>query len=440
MFFREPSVFQTARFVFQDTERIDVSHRRGQVVSVTTMEKNRTGGPFGLKNHSACALNYSRASNVTKCMKILLFLIISVFLPAVSTTGAEPDTPATPAVDQQKNIDALVHDLMDEKFQVREQASKDLWELGDTALPTLREASKSTDPEQAFRARELVRKIQLHLTPGTDPAVLSLVGRYSKATPNEKNVIISSMMEKRAWRQLLKLFASETQEDIRKKLAPMIEGVAVKAARESLSKGNAREARELLEIAPVDTESLMALAEFHRTQGTLDAELQRAKAVKGKKSQAWQLALQRAAGNLAAAREAANTADEAQIAAVMATLMGDPLPWLQTSKGNWADPEDEDSPFTARGNDELSSALAAGLTKRWQNQPVSPKDLDLLSKACRPNNSGLPIQAMHALFLLGETSAAEKFYVKSSPLGAFIYFEGLERIPEAFQALDLDPD
>jgi len=373
-------------------------------------------------------------------MKILLFLILSTLLPIVSATGAESDTPATPTAEQQKNIDALVRDLMDEKFQVREQASKELWELGDMVLPALKEASKSSDPEQAFRARELVRKIQLHLTPGTDPAVLALVGRYSKATPTEKNIIIASMMEKRAWRQLLKLFASETQQDVRRGLAPMMEGVAVKAARESLSKGNVREARDLLEMAPAEPESLIALAEFHRTQGTLDVELERTKGIKGKKSQAWQLALQRAAGNLAAAREAANAAGETQIAAVMAALTGDPLPWLLASKGNAVDPEEEDSTFASRMTDDLSSALSAGLIKRWQNQPVNPKDLDLLTKASRSNNGSVSAPAMHSLFLLGETMAAEKAFVKSSPLGAFLYFDSLERIPEAFHALDLDLD
>ena len=273
-------------------------------------------------------------------MKILLFLILPVVLPIVATaTGARPEAAAAPTAEQQMNIDALIHDLMDEKFQVREQASKELWELGDTALPALEKATKSSDPEQAFRARDLVHKIQLHITPGTDPAVLSLVARYAKATPSEKNVIVSNMMEKHAWRQLLKLFASETQEDIRRKLTPMMEGIAVKGGRESLSKGNVREARELLEMAPANAETLLALAELHRTQGTLAVALELAKGKKGKQALAWQLALQRVKGDITAARDTANAMGESQIAAQMAALAGDPLPWLQSYKGNFvADP------------------------------------------------------------------------------------------------------
>ena len=43
----------------------------------------------------------------------------------------------------------------------------------------------------------------------------------------------------------------------------------------------------------------------HRSQGTLEAELKRAKTLKGVRADAWQLALYRASGNLEAARDAA---------------------------------------------------------------------------------------------------------------------------------------
>jgi hypothetical protein len=47
--------------------------------------------------------------------------------------------------------------------------------------------------------------------------------------------------------------------------------------------------------------------------------------------------------------------------------------------------------------------------------------------------------AINTLFLLGETDAAEPVFMKSEPLAAFHYFETLERVPEALQALGLDP-
>ncbi len=374
-------------------------------------------------------------------MKTPIFLIVFALMPFASTTTAEPEKPATvPAELHDKNIDTLVRDLADERFQVREQASKDLWELGDVALPALQEAAKSADPEQAFRARELVRKIQLHITPGTDPAVLAMVERYGKASPNEKFIILSSMTEKRAWRQLLKLYASEPQDEIRRKLAPMMEGVSVRAARDSLSKGNSREARELLEMAPANAESLLALAEYHRTHGTLEAELERTKAIRGKKSQLWQLALQRAAGNLTAARDAANAAGETRIAAVMATLMGDPLPWLHSFKGNRQEDPFANDPNSREGDD-ITAVGNAALAKRWLNQPPRPKDLELLNKVVRsPNSGNASVIAMSTLFLLGESASAEKAYAAISPLGAFRHFDSLERIPDAFRTLGLDLD
>lgn len=364
-------------------------------------------------------------------MQIILAVILTGMAAVSWLAAATPESLTKPAVQASgKAIEALVRELGDEDFQVREKATQEIWELGEAALPALREALGSTDPEQRFRARDLIAKIQLHITPETDAEVIALVERFAKASPSEKNALFAKLRVKHAWRQMLKLYASETHAEVRAKLKSAVKGIAVKAARECLTQGDARGARELLELAPADAEGLLALAEFHRSQGTLEAELQRARDGKGRNPAAWQLALLRAAGKVEAAREVAVTAGEPQIAAAMAALAGDPVPWLREvilSHGE-------------REPDLLAPAYTKVALKRWLGQKILPADLEPLRAALAARNPTERDAAIHAMFLLGEIAPAEATLMKSSPLAAFHHLEAQERIPEALRVLGLDAD
>lgn len=360
-------------------------------------------------------------------MKILPALILAGLATLPMLSAARPES-APPAASRQadRDIAALIRELADESFRVRENATRGIWEMGEAALPSLKEVLASADPEQVFRARDLIRKIQLHITPETDASVIALVERYQKASPSEKTALLGRMKVKRAWRQMLKLYAAETSAEIREKLRPSMAGVAVRAARERLSQGDAKGAREFLEMAPADADSLLALAEFHRSHGSLAAELERAKAVKGPKSAAWQLALYRASGDLNGAREAALAAGENRISAAMAALAGDPLPWL---KELGRDAQD----------DPIATAYANAATKRWLGQKVRPAELEPLTRPLAARDAADRGAAMNALFLLGEVALAEPAFAKAEPLAAFRHFDSLERIPEALKAFGLDP-
>ncbi|MGL5017259.1 MAG: hypothetical protein ACRDBP_03930, partial [Luteolibacter sp.] len=120
-------------------------------------------------------------------MKIRQVVTLTVFSTALWTAAAAPDTAADSGSKRPpKPLAELIQDLADPKFRVRENASQEIWKIGDSALRDLQEAAAGKDPEQAYRANELIRRIQLHLTPDTDPAVIALVERYAKATANEK--------------------------------------------------------------------------------------------------------------------------------------------------------------------------------------------------------------------------------------------------------------
>jgi tetratricopeptide (TPR) repeat protein len=348
---------------------------------------------------------------------------------------AAPEATSEPAV--RKPVEVLIQDLAHEKFRIREEASRQIWQIGEGALPALQQAAAGNDPEQAYRARELIRKIELDITPETDPEVIELVENYDTAPPEEQVNIFAKLNTKRAWRQILKLYASETSVELQARLqqalmrGPVgIEGirrVAVTAARECLAAGDADGAREFLEMAPADAPGLLALADFHRSQGTLAAELERAKTLKGDRANAWQLALYRAAGNLEAARDAATAAGEKGISSAMSVLLGDPQPWLLHNQ------EGVDGGAIPRPYTELA-------IKRWQGKVLGPPDLKKLVDKTNSRDRSERHEAVHTLFLLGEPALAEAAYLKDFPVEAFAYLESMERIPEALKVLKLDPE
>jgi tetratricopeptide (TPR) repeat protein len=153
------------------------------------------------------------------------------------------------------------------------------------------------------------------------------------------------------------------------------------------------------------------------------------KAVQGRKAAAWRLALERASGDLDAARADAQLADEPRIGAAMAALTGDPLPWLQNEG---VDPES--------GEDSVADVYSRMAVKHWLGQKIGGPDLEWLVKNLSARSSRRRDAALNALFLLGEVEDAEPAFVEANPLDAFQYFVALERIPEALKALGLDPD
>jgi hypothetical protein len=176
-----------------------------------------------------------------------------------------------------------------------------------------------------------------------------------------------------------------------------------------------------------DASCLLALADFHRSQGTLAAELERAKTLKGGHADAWHLALNRAAGNLEAARDAATAAGESGISAAMSVLLGDPQPWLRHNQ-------------EGVGGVRFPGPTPNSRSNAGREKVLGPTDLKKLTDLANSRDRSERHDAIHTLFLLGEPGLAEAAYLKDFPVEAFAYYESLERIPEALKALGLDPE
>ncbi len=92
---------------------------------------------------------------------LALCVVMVLGSPAIFAADAPPaaDTPPTtrPA---DASISEFIAKLGDENFKTREAASDELHKIGHAALPALKDAAKSPDPEVQARAQALIKEIE----------------------------------------------------------------------------------------------------------------------------------------------------------------------------------------------------------------------------------------------------------------------------------------
>ncbi len=117
--------------------------------------------------------------------------------------------PLTVMAASQQEIAAAVKRLGADDFKTREQASRFLWETN--ARQAVEQASRSDDPEIAFRARQVLAKLESGIRPDTPPAIRALIEEFDQATPARKQAIITELYHQgTAGRQFLLLIARKT--------------------------------------------------------------------------------------------------------------------------------------------------------------------------------------------------------------------------------------
>lgn len=334
-------------------------------------------------------------------------------------TGADERTP-----------EAWVEALGSEDYPEREKATAALWAMGEPVADLLAEAAVSANPEVAERASDVLRRIELEISPDSPREVVDLVLRYDTSTAPERQAIVRRLKELRAWRQVLRLHALEQDAETLRLIAREMAGVAMEAAREMLAgdEPDPATAREVLEMARPDLPALLALADFHRANGTLRAELERVKALGGADGARRRLALHLIAGDEEATLREADAAGEVELAARLRALTGDPLPWVESEGLGTGD-------VPAFILEPYREAVRA----KWLGRPLDEeRAVRKLVQAVGRELDDQGWHAMGALFALGATKEAELAYSELNPLMAFTYFNTQERVDEALAVLGLD--
>ena len=90
-------------------------------------------------------------------------LVLILFLTFGAVVWSEEKASADKASEKEaleKKIAGLISDLGADEAEVRESATEELKKIGKPAVPALKEATKSDDPEAAWRARVILRAIE----------------------------------------------------------------------------------------------------------------------------------------------------------------------------------------------------------------------------------------------------------------------------------------
>lgn len=148
-------------------------------------------------------------------------LLAPAFLLSVilATSADTPKTRPTP-----KQIARWIEQLGDNDFEVRENASKKLWQAGAAAESGLEKATKSDDPEVVRRSRDLLDKFRWGIYPDTPADIVALIHAYQSSAGKPRMEILQKLFDRgeAGLRAVLKIVRAEKDANQRKLLGDLI--------------------------------------------------------------------------------------------------------------------------------------------------------------------------------------------------------------------------
>lgn len=118
--------------------------------------------------------------SVRVAMRAAAIVISTTLLTFGGDAQAAHGDDDAPALSKQE-IDAAVSRLGSRKFAEREAATSLLWRAGEAASPALERAVAGKDPEASRRAREILERMRIGLSPDTPPAAAALIQKFLEA-------------------------------------------------------------------------------------------------------------------------------------------------------------------------------------------------------------------------------------------------------------------
>lgn len=372
--------------------------------------------------HLPIHLRFSRTTQAVAVLSVVLFA-------ALAHSDPKPDASLTPTESPEKrtqNIPDLIAKLSDDSYSVRQKASADLWKQGLAALPALRKAVMSQDPEVSARASELILYISSGVLFDSPEEIKKLVLKFSHSNAARKLVILRQLGAKGHWRQVLHLAKREKDPAMRKKMADIVQATATRAVRDAIAKGDLDLADKILKLNAGSPSTMLTRAWFLRYRGGLNEALKKAKHQTGKNAALWRMALYRADGNLAAVIREADQAGENPLADSLRVLQGNPLPWLQRNAS--------ERKLTTIYRQSCRIQIAR-LTGKYKQADILARELASLAFDDE-ELAYVPV----CLASNGYRKLAVDLMLKKDKVSAFDYFSGVESPQRALAAFGISPD
>ncbi len=263
------------------------------------------------------------------------FSLLAATITAFALISAAAEQPPKPSPEQ---IAKWVRQLGDDDFNVRETASKKLYEAGQPAEAALQEATASSDAEVARRAGEIMDRFKWGLYPDAPKEVVDLVTRYRSANPQNKQEVIRELLKAGpgAFGPLTKIVRAEEDENVRAGLFDLIQKELSLKAPALIAAENYDSLEPLIELlVAADVERGAGYyAAYWQLRGKIDERIAHLKKTTGKGPDAKRneeiiAYLCRAKGDLTGARAAAEQADKPALIEALLVEAGD---WKELAK------------------------------------------------------------------------------------------------------------
>ena len=126
-------------------------------------------------------------------------------------TSRNDETSAQQKLDSK--IDALIAQLESPKFQERQRATKELWQLGSAAEKKLRSALNSTNAEVAARAQSILADFDYGIYPNTPADIKASILAFRDGNEQQKLKSGTRLLETGRVETLIKLILKESRQD-----------------------------------------------------------------------------------------------------------------------------------------------------------------------------------------------------------------------------------
>ncbi len=235
-----------------------------------------------------------------------------------------------PTRPSKEKIARWVAQLGDNDFNVREEASRLLWQAGEPAEPALQEALKSGDAEVMRRVREILDRFKWGLYPNTPKELVALITRYQQAKESSKAVVRDLLDAGAAGcRTLLKILSAESNPKNQKAIRNEIANDLSRALPRLLDQKELALLDDLL-AAGMEADDHLGIrnaAAWWLLTGQLDRKIEQYKALAAGKDKGREVEilvlLHRANGDLVAARKVARQAEREDLVNALLYEVGD---------------------------------------------------------------------------------------------------------------------
>jgi predicted Zn-dependent protease len=203
---------------------------------------------------------------------IFLFAALILVWRPLSYSGEKEGQKEARPPDREEIIRAI-NELKSDDFQVREAATKRIWQMGRLAEPFLRKAVAQDSAELHYRGKRVLGEFKLGLYPDTPENIRNLVQAYRTGNNNDKQLAINNLIRLGETDILIRLVKQEKDSDIRATVATRIAANVEEKAPELIYSDQLEKAEELLELAALSTPGMRSYAAFLLQAGKLDAAI-----------------------------------------------------------------------------------------------------------------------------------------------------------------------